>query len=32
MIGCRPVAAFGNLTGDQQMLEYTNVSILPGRK
>ena len=23
MIGCRPVAAFGNSTGDQQMLEYT---------
>jgi len=24
MIGRRPVAAFGNSTGDQQMLEYTN--------
>ena len=23
MIGRRPVAAFGNSTGDQQMLEYT---------
>jgi hypothetical protein len=23
MIGLRPVAAFGNSTGDQQMLEYT---------
>ena len=24
MIGRRPDAAFGNSTGDQQMLEYTN--------
>ena len=23
MIGRRPIAAFGNSTGDQQMLEYT---------
>jgi len=23
MIGCRPIAAFGNSTGDKQMLEYT---------
>ena len=23
MISCRPYAAFGNSTGDQQMLEYT---------
>jgi hypothetical protein len=23
IIGCRPYAAFGNSTGDQQMLEYT---------
>ena len=23
MIGCCPVAAFGNSTGDRQMLEYT---------
>ena len=22
MIGCRPYAAFGNATGDRQMLEY----------
>jgi hydroxymethylpyrimidine pyrophosphatase-like HAD family hydrolase len=31
MIGRRPYAAFGNSTGDQQMLEYTGKKVISDR-